>query len=105
MTPARKSVIGLLAALAAGAISHGPLGRGEGFIAGIDRAAQAVVRDAGITGVTLAMERDPLSRRARLDGPADRFQREGQGSLPGLDDRLLTVPGLRAVEWTAPPPP
>jgi hypothetical protein len=99
-----KILLGLVAALAVGAISHGPLGRGEAFVAQLDAGVQQVVRDAEVPGVTVQMAREPLSRRAILTGPADRFQREGQGSLPGIDERVLAVPGMGRVEWTNPPP-
>ena len=99
-----KFLIGLAAALAVGWLSHGPLGRGEAFIQSLDTALQAVVADAEIPGVTGQMQRDPLARKAILSGPADRFQREGQGSLPGLDERVLAVPGIARLEWTNPPP-
>lgn len=99
-----KFLIGLGAALAVGWVSHGPLGRGEAFIATLDTALQAIVADAEIPGVTGRMQREPLARTAILSGPADRFQREGQGSLPGLDERADAIPGVGRVEWTNPPP-
>ena len=103
----RKSVkllIGFGAALGVGWLSHGPFGRGEAFIARLDGAVQEVVREAEIAGVRAEMQRGPLARKAILSGPADKFQREGQGSLPGLDRRILAIPGMGAVEWTNPPP-
>lgn len=98
-----RLLIGLAAALAVGAVSHGPLGRGEAFVAQLEAGARAVVRDAEIPGVGVRMARAPLARRAILSGPADRFQREGQGSYPGLDERVLAVPGMGRIEWTNPP--
>lgn len=103
MSPIIKGLIGLVAALAIGLVSHGPLGRGEAFVASLDAGAQAVVREAGIPGVSLRMAREPLRRQALLSGPATQFQREGQGSLPGLDERVLAVPGMGSVTWTNPP--
>jgi hypothetical protein len=99
-----KFLIGLALALAAGAISHGPLGRGAAFIDGLDAELQAILKDVALPGVNGAIQREPLSRRAILSGPADRFQREGVGSLPGLDERVLSIPGMGRVEWTNPPP-
>ncbi len=104
MSPIAKLLIGLAAALAVGGISHGPFGQGEAFIARLDAGAQGVVRRAAVPGVSVQMAREPLARRAILSGPADRFQREGQGSLPGLDERVLAVPGMGRIEWTNPPP-
>ena len=104
MSKGVKFLIGLAATLVAGFISHGPLGRGAAFIDRLDGAARAVVIDAEVPGVTVEMQRDPLARKAWLSGPADRFQREGQGSLPGLDRLILAIPGMSRVEWTNPPP-
>lgn len=104
MPPAAKLLIGLAASLAVGFVSHGPMGRGALFVQRIDTAAQAVVQDAEIPGVTVELPRTPLQRTAILSGPADRFQREGQGSLPGLDERMLAIPGMGRVQWTNPPP-
>lgn len=104
MTKSGIILAGLAAALAVGAISHWPVGRGEAFIAVLDAHVQAVVSRAQVPGVTGEMARRPLSRRAILSGPADRFQREGQGSFPGLDDRVLAIPGIASIEWTNPLP-
>jgi hypothetical protein len=94
-----KMLIGLGAALLAGWLSHGPLGQGEAFVAAIETKAQAEVREAAVPGVDVRLARDPLRREAFLSGPANDFQREGQGLLPGLNDRMLAVPGVGAVTW------
>ena len=99
-----KFLIGLAAALAVGWLSHGPLGSGEAYINSLDASLQTIVAQAEIPGVAGRMQREPLARTAILSGSADRFQREGQGSLPGLDERVLAVPGIARVEWTNPPP-
>lgn len=104
MPKATKFAIGLAAALFVGWLSHGPLGRGEAFAARLDTTLQQVVAEAGIEGVSGRVQRDPLARTAILSGPADRFQREGKGSLPGLDERVLAIPGMGGIEWTNPPP-
>ena len=95
-----KFLIGLALALAAGWVSHGPLERGEAMVAQLDAELQAVVRDVNIAGVFGQMERQPLARKALLSGPANQFQREGQGSLPGLDQRVLAIPGMGGLDWT-----
>lgn len=100
-----KLLIGLVAALAVGFISHGPLGRGVAFVDRLEADGRAVVARAGVPGVTLAMRRDPLSRTAILAGPANDLQREGLGSYPGLNEQVLAVPGMGHVEWANPPPP
>lgn len=99
-----KFLIGLAAALIVGWIAHGPLGRGEAFVNQLETGAQAAVADAAIPGVTVGMQRSPLARKAVLSGPADQFQREGQGSLPGLNQRVLNVPGISRIEWSNTPP-
>ena len=45
------------------------------------------------------MSRAPLARVALLSGPANDFQRQGMGSLPGLDGRVSLVPGISGVSW------
>lgn len=92
-------MIGLIAALVAGWIAHGPLGRGEVYIADVEARAQARVRAAAIPGVGVRMSRAPLSRTAILSGPANDFQREGIGLLPGLNERVTAVAGVTAVRW------
>lgn len=104
MTPFAKSMIGLGAALAVGAIAHWPAGLGDGMISRLEAEGQALVAGLGVPGVTMTMQRSPLlARTAILTGPANRFQREGMGSMPGIDRRLLAIPGMRRVEWTNPP--
>jgi hypothetical protein len=104
MSKPLKFLIGLALAWLAGWVSHGPLGQGEAFIDQLDQGVRAVLADVRLPGVTGRMRRDPLARIAILSGPADRFQREGQGSLPGIDERVLAVPGMGRVEWANPPP-
>lgn len=99
MSPLVKFLIGLAASLAAGLVAYGPLGRGSAYLDNVESRAAAVVRSAGIAGVEVRMDRDPLSRTAILTGPANDFQREGIGRLPGLNDRVAGVAGVSAVRW------
>lgn len=99
-----KFAVGLAAALLAAWVSHGPLGRGEALVRHLESQAQAVVDRAAIDGVEVRMQRDPLARTAILSGPADRFQREGMGSLPGLNQRIEAIEGVDGLEWANPPP-
>jgi hypothetical protein len=99
-----KLLVGLTAALAAAWVSHGPLGRGEAFVTMLETRAQAVVAEQGVAGVNVRMQRAPLRRTAILSGPANDFQRNGMGSLPGLNQRVASVPGIGGVEWADDPP-
>ena len=98
-----RLLTGLIAALLAGWIAHGPLGQGERFLAGLDARAEAVVTEAELPAVSVRMDRDPRARRALLTGPADAFQREGRGNFPGLSDRILGLDGIGAIRWTDEP--
>ena len=99
MSPLQKFLIGLAAALVTGWISHGPLGRGEAFIDGLEANAADVVRRAELPTVVVRFPRNPLSRKAVLSGTADEFQREGQGLFPGINDRIRDMPGVSGIEW------
>lgn len=99
MSPAVKFLIGLAVALAAGWVGHGPLGRGEAFVDGLDAQAKAVIRDANLPAVHVRFERSPFGREAIMSGQADAFQREGQGQYPGLNDRMKAIPGVSGVRW------
>jgi len=94
-----KLLIGLTAALVAGWIAHGPLGRGAAYLDAVEARAIAMVRYAEVPGVTVRMSRDPMSRTAILSGPANDFQREGIGGMPGLNGRVAAVKGVSAVRW------
>lgn len=95
-----KILIGFAAALLAGWIGHGPLGRGALFLDSLQAQTEAVLRDAAVPGVTARFPRDPLSRTAWLSGPANDLQRNGQGGLQGLNQRVAAVPGVADVRWT-----
>jgi len=94
-----KILIGLALALLAGWISHGPLGRGAAYIDRLEADARTQVTRAEVPGVRVAMSRQPLARVALMSGTANDFQRNGMGSLPGLDGRVLLVPGMSRVDW------
>lgn len=94
-----KLLIGVAAALLAGWIFHGPLGRGEAFASRLEAQAQAVVVEAELAGIDARVARAPLSRRILMSGDADPFQREGQGYFPGLNDRILGLGGVGRIQW------
>jgi hypothetical protein len=99
MSPRLKLMIGLSAALVAGWISHGPVGRGEAFAAMLDAKANEEIRLAELPGVRARMQRDPIARVAVMTGNANDFQREGMGQLPGINDRIGAIPGIASVRW------
>lgn len=99
MRASYKGLIGLIAALLAGWISHGPLGRGEAFVDTLQSQAQAQISEAGLAGVQVDFARDPVSREAILSGPANDFQKEGQGLFPGINDRIKAIPGVSGIRW------
>lgn len=105
MSPVVKFLIGLMAVLLMGWLSHGPLGNGERLIASLEAEARSAVAESGVAGVEVRMARDPMARVVRLSGPANDFQREGMGQFPGLNDRIRTIEGIERLEWTNPPPP
>lgn len=94
-----KFLFGLAAALLAGWIAHGPLGRGETFVARLQADSEAVLREAALGGVSVRFPSDPLARRAILSGTANDFQKEGMGLLPGINNRIAAVPGVSGVRW------
>ena len=99
MSSLSKLSIGLAAALLCGWVAYAPLGQGMAFIDRVEAQAKAEVRDAAVPGVDVRLARDPLRRDALLSGPANDFQREGQGLYPGLNDRVLAVPGVGGIVW------
>jgi hypothetical protein len=94
-----KLLIGLTAALLAGWISHGPVGRGEAFVSLLEAKANDEIRKAELPGVSARMQRDPIARVAVMTGNANDFQREGMGQLPGINDRIGAIPGIASIRW------
>ena len=94
-----KFLIGLAAALIAGWVWHGPAGKGEALVAGLENQARAAAAQSRLPGVAVRMERDPLSRTATLSGNANDLQREGLGSQWGVKDYVRAVEGVSNVRW------
>jgi hypothetical protein len=103
MAPVLKAAIGLLMALAAASIWHGPLGFGERLVDRLEAEARAEVAKAELPGIKVALSRDPLARAATLSGPANDLQREGLGSQKGLSDHARGVEGISGVRWADEP--
>jgi hypothetical protein len=104
MPTAVKVLIGLALALAAGWVAHGPLGGGARLVDRLEREARAGVAEAGVAEVAVRLDRDPLTRRATLSGPANDLQREGLGSQMGISDHVRAVDGIGSVRWADEPP-
>jgi hypothetical protein len=100
MSPTVKSLIGLVAVLLMAWIYHGPLGNGAAFIDRIEAEARLVVAEAEVAGTEVRFDREPLSRTAIMSGPANEFQREGEGELKGLNDLVGEIEGVGGVRWT-----
>ena len=98
-----KFLLGVAAVLLMTWLSHGPLGNGAALADGLELQARAAVAGTGVPGVTVGLDRNPISRRATLAGTADPFQREGQGSLKGLNDVVGEIDGISAVGWADTP--
>ena len=94
-----KFLIGLAAALLAGWIWHGPAGKGEALVAGLETQATAAAAQSRLPGVGVEMKRDPLSRSVTLSGTANDLQREGLGSQWGVKDYVRAVEGVGNVRW------
>lgn len=103
MSRAMKILIGLAAALLAGWIVHGPLGRGEAFVAALEAQARSAVTQSELPGISVRLERDPLKRAATVNGTANDLQREGLGSQWGVKDYVRAVPGISSVRWSDEP--
>ena len=99
MPPLVKALSGLTTVLAASFVWHGPMGRGEAYVAGLERQARAVVAEGGMTGVEVRLDRSPLARNATFSGVANDFQRRGMLDEPGLIGRVDAIPGMARVRW------
>lgn len=98
-----KVLIGLVFALAAAWVFHGPLGTGDAFVTRLETEAREIVKQAEMQRVRVRFEHAPLSRTAILSGDANDFQREGMGSLPGLNDLVGGIPGVAGTRWSDDP--
>lgn len=103
MPGAVKLLIGLALVLAAGWAWHGPLGQGRKLIDDLEAQARDGVARAELPGISVRLDRHPLSRNATLSGPANDLQREGLGSQMGVSDYVRAVEGIGAVRWADEP--
>jgi hypothetical protein len=103
MPATTKFLIGLAGILLMGWIFHGPLGGGEALIDRLEGEARQAVANAEVPNINVRLSRRPLARVATLSGPADPFQREGKGSLKGLNDVVGEIEGISGVDWADTP--
>lgn len=88
-------LIGLAVTAGFSALWHGPLGAGEKLAHQAEADARAQLDHDEMFQVQAHLQRNPLSRRLILSGPADDFQRHE------LVRRLDDVPGVLDVRWDA----
>ncbi len=103
MPPMLKATTGLLAALAAAWIWHGPLGHGQALVDRLESEARAAVARSELPGLAVSLGRDPLDRNVTLKGRTNDLQREGLGSGQGINDFVREVEGVGALRWTDEP--
>ena len=87
-------LVGIAAALAAGALWHGPLGAADRIAGRIEGDARTVLDNYEMPRVSARLARAPLRRTLLLAGPADDFQRVEIVRL------LDTLPGVDETRWT-----
>lgn len=85
--------LGIAASVGATWFWHGPLGAGDRLAARVEAAARAQLDHDEMVRVQGRFERDPLTRRLILSGPADDFQR-GE-----IKRRMELIPGVREAQW------
>jgi hypothetical protein len=86
--------IGFGLALASALLWHWPLGGASRFVAAVETEARGVLVDWEMGAVTARLQRDPLTRRLELSGPADSFQRRELSRLMDF------VPGVGGATWS-----
>lgn len=85
--------LGILVVIGLTWLWHGPLGAGDRFARQIETAARVQLDHDEMLRVQARIERDPLSRRLILSGPADDFQR-GE-----IKRRMELIPGVGEAQW------
>jgi len=87
-------IAGLALAIAGAALWHGPLGAAGRLSTIIESRARFVLVDWEMSQVQGRLHHDPLTRRLRLSGPADDFQRQELVRIMG------TIPGVSSATWS-----
>ena len=87
-------VCGGVAAVAAAALWHGPLGAADRFTAEVQRTARQTLDYYEMTQVQANLHHGPLTRRLVLSGPADDFQ---SSELVRI---MSELPGVSIATWS-----
>jgi hypothetical protein len=91
----RAIVAGVLFAMIAVAVWHGPLGAADRLAVELERSARQMLIDKNAPpGVTARIHHGPLTRQLVLSGPGDDFQRAEAARL------LSEIPGVSDASWT-----
>ena len=90
-------LLGALATLAAASLWHWPGGAADRFTATAERTMRITLDHYEMPGVAVRLQRDPLTRTLRFNGPADGFQRSEILRI-GLE-----VPGVADTAWAGRP--
>lgn len=85
---------GVLAAIVAAALWHGPLGGADAFASSVERSIRATTVFYEIPEVSGRLNRGPMTRRVTLAGPADDFQRTELVRL------MNDLPGVAGSSWS-----
>ena len=93
MRPRTVVLLGLAGMTGFTAVWHGPAGAGERLARQVETQARQQLDHDEMFQVQARLQRQPLSRRLVLSGPADDFQRQE------LVRRLDTIPGVLDVRW------
>lgn len=86
--------LGFVAAILLAAAWHGPLGGADEFSTTVEHTIRQALVYNEIPEVNGKLNRDPLSRRVLLSGPADDFQRSELIKL------MNKVPGVESASWS-----
>ncbi len=91
----RVITIGVVAAIGAACLWHGPLGAADRFSAQVEKSARQTLDDYEMTQVTAHLQHAPLTRGIILSGPADEFQSSELVRIIG------GLPGVSSARWSA----
>lgn len=91
--------LGVAATLAAAFLWHGPGGAADRFTATAERTMRLTLDHYEMPVIAARLQRAPLTRTLRFDGPADAFQRSEILRIGG------EVPGVAATAWAGRPAP